>query len=105
MSRCEFGPNVLIQEARKFLLELLPYEDFMAVKQTDVGYMKDSTYHYHLDLKHNMPIYSKLHHFHPDKEEWLGNHLEDLVAKGVITPILPHEDPKCVTPLLLVPGQ
>ena len=104
VSRCEFGPDVPIPEATKFLLKILPYEDFMAVKQTDIGYVKNPTYHYHLDLKDNRPIRSKLCRFRPDEEEWLGNHLDDLVAKGVITPILPHEDPKCVTPLLLVPG-
>ena len=76
----------------------------MAVKQTDIGYVKDPAYHYRLDLKDDRPIQSKLHRFRPEEEEWLGNHLDDLVAKGVITPILPHEDPKCVTPLLLVPG-
>ena len=76
----------------------------MAVKQTDTGYVKDPAYHYRLDLKDDRPIQSKLRRFRPEEEEWLGNHLDDLVAKGVITPILPHEDPKCVTPLLLVPG-
>ena len=76
----------------------------MAVKQTDIGYVKDPTYHYRLDLKDDRPIQSKLRHFHPEEEEWLGNHLDDLVAKGVITPILPHENPKCITPLLLVLG-
>ena len=76
----------------------------MAVKQTDIGYVKDPVYHYRLDLKDDRPIQSKLRRFRPEEEEWLGTHLDDLVAKGVITPILPHEDPKCVTPLLLVPG-
>ena len=41
----------------------------------------------------------------PEEEAWLDAHLDELTAKGVITPILPHEDPRCVTPLLLVPGQ
>ena len=43
--------------------------------------------------------------FKPEEEAWLDAHLDELTAKGVITPILPHEDPRCVTPLLLVPGQ
>ena len=43
--------------------------------------------------------------FKPEEEAWLDAHLDELTAKGVITPILPHEDPNCVTPLLLVPGQ
>ena len=104
VSQCDFGHDVPIPEARKLLLELLPYEDFMAVKQTNIGYMKDPTYHYCLNLKDDRPMQSKLCHLCPDKEEWLGNHLDDLVAKGIITPILPHKDPKCITPLLLVPG-
>ena len=104
VSRCEFGPDVLIPEARKFLLELLPYEDFMAVKQTNIGYMKDPTYHYHVDLKDDRPTQSKLCRFHPDEKDWFGNHLDDLVAKGVINPILPYKDPKYITTLLLVPG-
>ena len=76
----------------------------MVVKQTNIGYVKDATYHYRLDLKDDRPIQSKLCHFCPDEEEWLSNHLDDLVAKWVITPILPHKDPKCVTALLLHPG-
>ena len=49
----------------------------MAVKQINIGYMKDPTYHYCLDLKDDRPIQSKLCRFHPDEEEWLGNHLDD----------------------------
>ena len=56
VSRCESGPNVPVQEARKFLFELLPFEDFMAVKQTDIGYVKDPAYYYCLDLKDDRPI-------------------------------------------------
>ena len=41
----------------------------------------------------------------PREEAWLDVHLDELIAKGVIGPILPHEQPRCVTPLLLVPGQ
>ena len=37
--------------------------------------------------------------------EYIGTlTLDELLAKGVIGPILPHEQPRCVTPLLLVPG-
>ena len=38
------------------------------------------------------------------EEAWLEVHLDELVAKGVIGPILPGEQPQCVMPLLLVPG-
>ena len=41
MSQCEFGPDIPVHEARKFLPEFLPHEDFMVVKQTNIGYIKD----------------------------------------------------------------
>ena len=71
----------------------------------NIGYVKVPAYHYQLNLMDERPFQSKLWQFHPDKEEWLGNHLDDLVAYGVITSILPHENPKCITPLPLVPEQ
>ena len=77
----------------------------MAIKQSDIKYVKDPAYHYWLNLKDERPTQSKLQWLYLDKEEWLSNHLYKLVAKGVITPILPHKDPKCVTPLLLVLGK
>ena len=73
-------------------------------KQTNIGYVKDLKYHYRLDLKDERPIQTKPMHFRPEEEAWLDAHLYELTAKGVITPILPHETPWCVTPLLLVPG-
>ena len=39
----------------------------------------------------------------PAEEGWLNVYLDELLAKGVITPLLPHEDPPMVTPVLLVP--
>ena len=42
--------------------------------------------------------------FSPEEEAWLDAHLDELTAKGVITPILPHESPRYVTHLLLVLG-
>ena len=39
----------------------------------------------------------------PEEEEWLDGYLDELLAKGVITPIQPHENPEFVTPVLLVP--
>ncbi len=39
----------------------------------------------------------------PEEEQWLDNYLDELLAKGVITPIQPHENPEFVTPVLLVP--
>ena len=83
---------------------MIPCEDFLAARQTDIGYVKDPKYHYRLDLKDDRPIVSKPMRFRPEEEARLDAHLDELTAKGVITPILPHEDPRCVTPLLLVPG-
>ena len=59
-----------------------------------------------------LPSGSHQHHAHPGKpphlrpeeEAWLDVHLDKLVAKGVIGPILPGEQPQCVMPLLLVLG-
>ena len=73
-------------------------------KQTNIGDIKDQRYHYQLDLKDERPIQAKPMHFRPEEEAWLDAHLDELTAKGVITPILPHETPQCITPLLLVPG-
>ena len=39
----------------------------------------------------------------PQEEQWLDNYLDELLKKEVITPILPHETPDFVTPVLLVP--
>ena len=80
-------------------------EDRLAAKQTDIGYVKNPRYHYRLDLKDERPIECKPKRFRPEEEAWLDAHLDSLVAKGVIGQIQPHETPKCVTPLLLVPGQ
>ena len=65
----------------------------MAAKQTDIGYVKDPKYHYKLMLKDTRPIDSKPMRFRPEEEAWLDAHLDELTAKGVITPILPHETP------------
>ena len=51
-----------------------------------------------------MPIWAKATHLCPEEEAWLDVHLDELVAKGVIGPILPGEQLRCVMPLLLIPG-
>ena len=75
----------------------------MAV-QTDIGRVWDPKYHYCLDLTNIVPIRAKPPHLFPEQEAWLDIHLDELVAKGVIRPILPGEQPWCVMPLLLVLG-
>ena len=71
--------------------------------QTDIGWVWDPKYHYHLDLTNAMPIWAKPH-LRPEEEAWLDIRLDELVAKGVIGPVLPGEQPQCVMPLLLVQG-
>ena len=83
---------------------LLPWEDKLAAIQTDIGWVWDLKYHYHLDLTNIVLIQAKLPHLHLDEGAWLDIHLDNLVAKGVIGPILPGEQPQCVMLLLLVPG-
>ena len=70
----------------------------------DISRVWDPKYHYRLDLTNAVPIRVKPPRLRPEEEAWLDVHLDELVAKGVIGPILPGEQPCCVTPLLLVPG-
>ena len=57
----------------------------------DIGRVWDPKYHYHLDLTNTVPIPAKPPHLNPEEEAWLDVHLDKLVAKGVICPILPGE--------------
>ena len=83
---------------------MLLWEDKLAAVQTDIRRVWDLKYHYHLDLTNAVPIQAKPPRLHPEEEAWLDVHLDELVAKGVIGLILPGEQPRCVMPLLLVPG-
>ena len=98
------GTQLMKLHSVPFLHHLLPWEDKLAAIQTDIGWVWDPKYHYHLDLTNAVPIWAKPPHLHPEEEAWLDVHLDKLVAKGVIGPILPGEQPQCVMPLLLVPG-
>ena len=104
LSHYNFGEDIPEQSRRDFLRSLIPHKVLLATKQTNIGYIKDPRYHYQLDFKDERPIQAKPMHFRPEEEAWLDAHLDELTAKGIITPILPHETPRCVTPLLLVPG-
>ena len=68
---------------------MLPWEDKLSAIQIIIGPVWDPKYHYHLDLTNAVPIWVKLPHLHPKEEAWLEIHLDELVAKGVIGPILP----------------
>ena len=105
LSRCNSGDDVPEQSRRDFLCYIIPHEVFLEAKQTKIGYIKDLRYHYQLDLKDERLIQAKPMHFRPEEEAWLDAHLDELTAKGVATPILPHESPWCIMPLLLVPGK
>ena len=61
--------------------------------QIDIRLVWDPEYHYHLDLTNAMPIRAKLPCLHPQEEARLDVHLDELVVKGVIDPILPGEQP------------
>ena len=76
---------------RTFLRHLLPWEDKLAAVQTDIRWVWDPKYHYCLDLTNTVPIQVKPPCPHPEEEAWLDVHLDKLVAKGVIGPILPGE--------------
>ena len=105
LSKCAFGKAVSAAARRDFLARLIPHEHRLAAKQTDIGAVHDPKYHYTLRLRNEAPIKHKPMRLRPAEEAWLDVHLDELLAKGVIGPILPHEQPRCVTPLLLVPGQ
>ncbi len=105
LSKCQFGDEVTEQAKTNFLHGMVPCEKNLAAVQTDIGRVEDPKYHYKLRLRNEAPIRSKPIRLRPEEEAWLDAHLDELLAKGVIAPILPHEQPRCVTPLLLVPGQ
>ena len=72
--------------------------------QMDIGQVWDLKYHYHLDLTNTVPIWVELPRLYPEEEAWLDIYVDELVAKGVTSPILPGEQPWCIMPLILVPG-
>ena len=70
---------------------LLPWEDKLAAVQMDIGRVWDLKYHYCLDLTNAVPIRVKPPCLRLEEEAWLDIHLDKLVAKGMIGPILPGE--------------
>jgi hypothetical protein len=104
-SKCKFGLGVDDIAKGKFLRRLIPHEHHLAMKQMDIGNGKDPKYHYQLRLNNVTPVCAKPMRLRPQEEAWWDIHLDELIAKGVIGPILPHQQPRYVTPLLLVPGK
>ena len=91
LSKCKFGDGVSDDAKRRFLRRLIPCEQRLAAKQTDIGEVWDPRYHYRLRLNNATPVKAKPMRFRPKEEAWLDVHLDELLAKGVIGPILPHE--------------
>ena len=54
----------------------------------DIEWVLDLKYHYCVDLTNTVPILAKRPHLQPKEEAWLDLHLDMLLAKGVIGPIL-----------------
>ena len=103
LSKYQFGDTVDEAIWRAFLCHFLPWEDKLMAVQIEIRWVWDPKYHYHLDLTNTVPIWAKPPCLHPKEEAWLHIHLAELVAKGVISPILPGKQLWCVMPLLLVP--
>ena len=91
LSKCHFGDTVDKATWCAFFCRLLPWEDKLAAVKMDIGRVWDPKYHYRLDLTNTVPIRAKPPHLCPEEETWLDVHLDELVAKGVIGPILPGE--------------
>ena len=53
--------------------------------------MEDPRYQYCLKLRNEVGIKACPMCLHPEEEAWLDVHLDKLVRKGVIGPILPDE--------------
>ena len=91
LSKCAFGEAVGEESRHDFLHRLLPCEARLAAKQTDIGRVEDPRSHYHLKLRNEVSITVQPMRLHPEEEAWLDVHLDELVSKGVIGPILPDE--------------
>ena len=91
LSKCAFGEAVGEEARRDFLRRLLPCEARLAAKQTDIGRVEDPRYHYRLKLRNEVGIKARPMRLRPEEEAWLDVHLDELVSKGVIGPILPDE--------------
>ena len=91
LSKCTFGKAVREESRCNFLHHLLPCEACLAAKQTDIGWVEEPRYHHCLKLRNEVGI--KVHPMCllPEEEAWLNIHLDELVSKGIIGPILLEE--------------
>ena len=74
-----------------FLNHLILCKDKLAAVQMNIRQAWDPMYHYCLDLTNTVPIWAKSPHLKPKENAWLDIHLDELVAKRVIGPILSGE--------------
>ena len=79
------------ESRRDFLRRLLPCEARLAAKQTDIGRVEDPLYHYCLKLRNEVGIKVCPMRLRLEEEASLDVHLDKMVSKGVIGPILPDE--------------
>ena len=91
LSKCAFSEAVGEESRRDFLRRLLPCEARLAAKQTDIGRVEDPQYHYRLRLRNEVGIKVRPMRLRPEEEAWLDVHLDELVSKGVIGPIILDE--------------
>ena len=75
----------------------------MAATQYCIGMVDAPEFQYKLKVSNETPIVSKQMKLSAREEAWLEGYLSELLAKKVITPILPSEQPDFITPVLLVP--
>ena len=92
-SKCQFGDGVPTELRQGFMWELLSVEDNLAATQYCIGEVKAPEHLYRLELDNNAPISSKPMKMSPKEEAWLDSYLDELLAKKVITPILPTDQP------------
>ena len=67
-SKCQFRDTIGEAMRHNFLHHLLPCEDKFAVIQTNIVWVWDPKYHYHLDLTNTVSIWVKPSCLHPDEE-------------------------------------
>lgn len=102
-SNLDVGEDVPPPALYAFRQALLPWEHRLAATQYCIGLVDAPEYQYRLEVSNETPIHSKPMRMTPREEAWLDTYLDELLAKEVITPILPTEQPQLVTPVLLVP--
>ena len=104
LSKCQFGDTVDEATSAPFCAVCCPGRTSLWPSRQILGGSGTQSTTTIWTSPNVVPIWAKPPHLHPEEEAWLDVHLDKLVAKGVIGPILPGEQPRCVTPLLLVPG-